>query len=132
MNGKTTAYVYDIPNRKRFLTYPGGRSIEENYDFRMRLSLIKDGPAMLSNYNYDPADRLVNRSYGNGTNTNYTYNNNDWMTGVTHSPGIAQFNYSFDNEGNRLFAAKAHRPNNSEKYVYDNNDRLANYKEGTL
>ncbi len=132
MNGKTTAYVYDIPNRKRILVYPGGRNIEENYDPRMRLSLIKDGAATLSNYNYDPADRLVNRSCGNGTSTNYSYNNNNWITGITHSPGIAQFTYNFDNEGKPLFASQAHRPTNSEKYVYDNNDRLTQYKEGTL
>jgi len=134
MNGHTTAYTYNIQDKKRLLLYPGGRSIEENYDFRFRLSEIKEAASQVFAFTYDDADRLLNRIYSNGTTATYTYNNNNWVTSLNHSGSstLVQFNYGFDNEGNRLFAEKTHHSTNSEQYTYDDDDRVINYKEGTL
>ena len=134
LNGHITAYVYDIANRIRTITYPSNRIIEEDYDSRMRLSILKENALTLVNYTYDALDRRINRSYINGTTTSYTYNNNNWITSVNHSgsSSIEQLNYSFDNEGNRLVEQKINQPSHSEIYLYDNDDRLINYKVGTL
>ncbi len=138
MNGKTTSYSYNIPINKRVLTYPGGRSIEENYDVRMRLSLIKEGANNLVTYTHDADNRILNRTYSNGSTATYSYNNNDWVTTISHNssgsiiPNIAGFNYTYDFEGNILTAQKSHRTTNSEKYTYDPASRLASYMEGVL
>jgi YD repeat-containing protein len=47
LNGKITTYSYNVAARKRFITYPGGRMIEEDYDTRAQ------------------ADRLIGRCYFN-------------------------------------------------------------------
>lgn len=135
MNGKTTSYSHNTAGRKKFITYPGGRIIEENYDFRNRLAVVKEGAASLATFSFDAADRLLSRTFINGTVAAYTYNIADWVTSVDHSKSgipFVHFTYTFDNEGNRLTASKTHRPTNSEKYVYDQDYRTTNYKEGAL
>ncbi len=134
LNGKITSYSYDVLNSKIIKTYPGGRTIEEDYNGRVQLAAVKDGATSLTLYTYDAGGRMVNRTYSNGVVAAYSYNNNNWITSLSHTKSsvLAQFNYSFDNEGNRLYAEKTHRTGHSEKYVYDANDRLSNYKEGTL
>ncbi len=135
MNGKVTSYNYNVAARKTFITYPGGRVIEENYDFRNRMAAVKEGALSLATFNFDPANRLQSRIFINGANTQYAYTVNDWGTSVDHSKNgipFAHFNYTFDNEGTRLTSEKTHRPTNSEKYTYDQDYRITNYKEGTL
>jgi RHS repeat-associated protein len=132
-NGKTTNYNYDIPGRSRTLKYPGDRVVSEEYDFRMRLENINSGISV--NYTLDAGNRILTRNFSNGVNTDYSYNANNWITSLNHVNGmttIAGFNYTFDNEGNRLTAQKMHSVTNSEKYSYDFDERLTNYKEGTL
>jgi len=137
LNGKTTTYAYNIPTNKRYITYPGGRLIEETYDVRQRLSLVKEGSVNLASYVHDAGNRIVTRTYSNGAVASYTYNNNDWVTTLTHNsggtmiPNIAGFSYAFDNEGNILSAQKQHRTTNSELYTFDSDNRLVSFKEGT-
>lgn len=134
MNGKTTSYTNDIPNKKRFVSYPGGRIIEEDYDYRARMSAIKESSTSLAAFTYDLADRMLTRTYQNGVVANFSYNNNNWTTGISHigSSSIAEFNYNFDNNGNRLSEEKIHHVSSSEKYTYDTGNKLTNYKSGTL
>ncbi|HOY31029.1 MAG TPA: RHS repeat-associated core domain-containing protein [Bacteroidales bacterium] len=138
INGKTSTYTYNIPVGKRNITYPGGRAIEENFDLRQRLSLIKENSANMVSYAYDAGNRIVSRTYNNGAVAVYSYNNNDQMTALTHNssgtlpPNIAGFNYTIDNEGNILTAQKSHHPANSEQYIYNPDNWLITYKEGTL
>lgn len=132
MNGKLTAYSYNITNGIRTITYPGGRIISEEYDDRDRLKFIKEAGNNIAGFSYDLAGRLLQKTYLNGSITNYAYNNNDWTTSLNTTPSSANFTYTFDFEGNRLSALKSHNLTHSEKYVYDALDRLGNYKEGTL
>ena len=136
-NGKTLGYVYDIPGRTRTVTYPGGRSITEQMDFRSRLSAIDDGVSRppIGQYSYDLGNRVVTRSYRNGAIATYSYNANNWVTSLEHTIGatrIAGFGYDFDKEGNKKFEEKRHDPGHSEAYQYDNIYRLTNYKVGPL
>jgi len=135
MNGKATSYAYDIPNRKRTLTYPGGKSVIEEMDLRSLLDNITEGLNTIALYSYDPGNRVVARDYLNTTTATYTYNANNWTTNLTHLAGItafADFEYTFDNEGNRKYQKKYHILTNSEQYLYDSIYRVTGYKEGTL
>jgi RHS repeat-associated protein len=140
-NTKTVGYVYDIPGRKRTLTYPGGRVITESTDARSRLAAIDDAfsPAPIASYSYDPGNRVLMRGYRNTTSAAYTYNANNWLTNLDRSKGvvrIAGFSHGYDDEGNKAFEQKlndtAGSQNRSEAYQYDALYRLVNYKVGTL
>ena len=136
-NGKTVNYVYNIPGRTRALTYPGGRNITEQMDFRDRKTGINDAasPRAIVQYNYDFGNRVTSRAYRNGTATSYAYNANDWIMSLEHSRGatrLAGFGYAYDKEGNRRFEEKKHNPAHSEVYEYDAAYRLIDYKVTAL
>ena len=135
-SGQTINYVYNIPARTRALTYPGGRTIAEQWDFRPRISSINDGGATaITQYTYDPADNVLTRNYRNGTTATYTYNANNWTCSINHNFGanlIVGFTYAYDNEGNKFYEQKLHEPTDSEAYLYDTVYRLTNYQAGML
>jgi RHS repeat-associated protein len=135
-NGKTVNYVYDIPGRTRTLTYPGGRSITEQMDFRDRKTQIDDAASPpIVRYTYDLGNRVLSRLYRNGTVASYTYNANDWVLSLEHTLGASRvvgFGYAYDKEGNKRFEEKRHDVTHSESYQYDNIYRLVDYKVGQL
>lgn len=135
-NSRVISYVYNIAGRMRTVTYPSGRSIAEQMDFRSQLSTVNDGGMTpIAQYTYDAAERELTRTYRNGTVATYSYNANNWVTSLTHMMGpnlIVGFNYAFDNEGNKQYEQKLHELTNSEGYSYDNVYRLINYQVGTL
>jgi RHS repeat-associated protein len=135
-NLQTITYSYDIPGKKRTLTYPSGRVITEHTDFRARMDHIDDAgsPPSIAQYSYDLADNMLARNYRNGTTSSYTYNANNWTTSITHqNPGtFAGFNYAYDSEGNKQYEQKVHDPTHSECYGYDNTYRVTSYGAGTL
>ncbi|QSA96547.1 RHS repeat domain-containing protein [Methylococcus sp. EFPC2] len=133
-DGKPVAYAYDIPNRRRTLAYPSGKVVTEDRDFRERLADINGGG--IATYAYDPGNRVLTRTYGNGTSANYLYNANNWITDLTHTKAgptlIAGFGHQYDNEGNKRFEEKQHDTGHSEGYEYDDLYRLIHYKVGDL
>ena len=135
-NARTISYLYNIPARMRTVTYPGGRSIREQLDFRAHLATVNDGgPNPIAQYTYDAAERELTRGYRNGTVATYGYNANDWILSLTQKMGanlIVGFSYAFDNEGNKAYEQKLHEPTHSEGYSYDSVYRLIDYQVGTL
>ena len=136
-NGKTLACIYDIPAGQRFVTYPSGRTIVEQTDYRNRLVAIgdADSPPPIAQQTYDLGNRLLTRAYRNGTVANYAYNANNWITSLTHSNAaglIAGLAYGYDQEGNKNYEAKLHDPADSEAYQYDAAYQLVDYKVGAL
>ncbi|MFC1602278.1 RHS repeat-associated core domain-containing protein [Pseudomonadota bacterium] len=127
-------YNYDIPARTRTVGYPGGRSVTEQMDARQRIADIASG-AFNAGYSYDLGNRVLTRSYNNGVTATYSYNANNWITGLDHANGggtIAGFGHGYDKEGNKLYADKAHNPGKSEAYDYDDLYRLIDYTVGTV
>ncbi len=135
-NGQSISYVYNIPGRTRTVTYPGGRNITEQWDFRPQILTVNDGGSTpIANYAYDFASNVLTRGYRNGVVTTYTYNPNNWVCSLTNNLGanlIVGFTYGYDNEGNKFYEQKLHEADDSEAYTYDPVYRLVNYKAGTL
>jgi RHS repeat-associated protein len=137
-DGKPVDYAYDIPNRCRTLTYPGGKTVTECRDFRERLDAIDDtgSPPPIVQYTYDFGNRVLTRAYRNGTQATYAYNDNNWITDLTHTKSdttpIAGFGHDYDREGNKRFEEKQHDTGHSEGYQYDDLYRLITYKVGAL
>jgi RHS repeat-associated protein len=138
-NGHTTSYVYHIPGPStRTVTYPGGRVITESLDARTRVAQIDDviSPPPIVVYTYDFGDRVVSRAYPrNGTSAAYTYDAADRILALNSAMGatpIADFTYSYDNEGNKKYEQKSQDTTHSEAYLYDTTYRLINYAVGTL
>lgn len=147
-DGKTVHYDYNIPGRTRLVQYPGGREIKETTDFRSQLSEIRNVPEIaifpppppIVAYTYDSGNRVLIRAYRNGTTAAYSYNENNWITGLDHKKGatlLTGFAYNdYDNEGNKLTEKKqadgAGSEHKSEAYQYDDIYRLIDYKAGDL
>ena len=135
-NSRPITYAYNIPARIRTVTYPSGRSVVEQMDYRSQLSTVNDGGMTpIAQYGYDAGERVLTRGYRNGTVATYSYNANNWVTSLTHKMGpnlIVGFNYAFDNEGNKNYEQKLHEATHSEGYSYDNVYRLIDYQVGTL
>jgi RHS repeat-associated protein len=135
-NGRTISYVYNVPARVRTVTYPSGRSIAEQMDFRSWISTVNDGGLTpISQYAYDAGERVLARNYRNGTSEKVTYNTNNWVVSLTHTIGASEivgFNYAYDSEGNKAYEQKLHDTAHSEGYSYDSVYRLISYQVGTL
>jgi RHS repeat-associated protein len=134
LNGKTTSYAYSIPDNKITTNYPGGRTLIHDYDIRNRLGEIKEGNNTMASFAYDNADRMLSKNYPlNGTTTSYAYDANNRITSVLTNPG-GKLNsiFSYDNNGNKLFEKKLHKPEQSEQYAYDDEMRLTDFKSGIL
>lgn len=133
LNTKPTKYSYDIPNRKKILTYPSNRMITETRDKRDRLIAITEGVDTIASFDYNASDRLVKKKFGNGFFESYYYNANKWIDTLKCEPGnVLNFHYTYDNEGNKLTTWNGHQLMNSEKYTYDSIYQLTGFYNGKL
>jgi RHS repeat-associated protein len=136
INGITTSYMYDAPGQKRTINYSGGNHIVvETMDKRGRLKQLQRNGNIIANWFYDGGDRRISRNYANGTKNHNAYNASNWITSLKHSNAsvnIVHLIYAFDNEGNKQYEYKTHRPDRSENYAYDNIYRLTEFKRGNI
>ncbi|MCK4342130.1 MAG: hypothetical protein KAY37_10460 [Phycisphaerae bacterium] len=136
----TVGYAYDTLANTRTLTYPSGKVVVETRDLRNRLADVSDA----ASYEYDAADRVLTKTFDNGTEARYGYNDNDWITELRHvaPDGVttfAGFAHNYDAIGNRLNARNLQEPipyddakpvTQSERYGYDPIYRLIDFKRG--
>ena len=132
LNGKTTSYAYDTRNRTVTKTYPGGRTITEEYDYRQRMTGLKENNNYFVTLGYNANDFLTQRAYGNGTTTNFVYNALNQLTQLTDNPNIANVQMTYDAVGNMLSKKDLLRPTKSEVYGYDALNRLTSFKQGEI
>jgi RHS repeat-associated protein len=135
-NGQTVSYAYNIPGRTRTITYPGGRTITEQMDFRSRISTVNDGgPKPIVQYAYDQANNILMRAFRNGTVATYTYNPNNWVFSLDHTLGPTRFlgfQYGYDAEGNQIVQNRLNAPADSETFTSNAIYQLTDYKTGVL
>ncbi len=132
LNGKSTSYSYDTRNRSLTKTYPNGRTIIEEYDYRLNLTDIKENNNQLVAWDYNFNNLLTQRSYGNGTSTDFVYNTLNYLTQLTDNNSITNVQMTYDAAGNILSAKDLLRPTKSEVYGYDALKRLTSFKQGEI
>ena len=132
LNGKATTYNYNTHQRTTDITYPGGRSITEQYDYRGRLAAIVENENNVVSFSYNNNDFLTQRSYQNGTNSNYTYDLLNRLTRIMDNPQVADVEMTYDAVGNILSKKDLLHPTKSEAYTYDAVNQLIGFKKGTM
>lgn len=132
-NNHTTTYSYNTLAGVVTINYPNGTAVTKNYDVRNRMSsLFANNTKLLSNQ-YDVLNRPQQRAYANGIVTNYQYNNNNWLMNLSsNNSSLPAITYQYDKEGNKTQVARSNDPSYSETFSYDANYRLINYKQGIL
>ncbi len=131
LNGKATQYANNTAARTVDITYPSGRSIQEQYDVRSRLTGITEDHNTLVTFAYHVNDQLAQRSYANGTTANYSYDAANRLTGIVEN-GIMQYAMGYDHAGNMLYKQDVLHPSLSEAYQYDDIHRLIAFQKGTM
>jgi RHS repeat-associated protein len=132
LNGKNTSYAYDVANRKRTVTYPGGKSIEELLNFRNQLVQVKEDGTVIADMGYNTSGQLTTRTYGNGLATQYDYNTKGWISRINAGATVSDLAFAYDPAGNITSRTDLLKPQNSEKYVYDALQRLTQFSRGTI
>ncbi|MCR4826566.1 MAG: hypothetical protein K5882_06400 [Bacteroidales bacterium] len=132
LNGKATTYSYNIRQRTIGITYPGGRNLTEQYDYRGRLAAIVENESNVVSFNYNNNDFLTQRTYQNGTATNYTYDLLNRLTRIMDNPQVADVEMTYDAVGNILSKKDLLHPTKSEAYTYDAVNQLIGFKKGTM
>lgn len=132
LNGKATTYSYNTRQRTVGITYPGGRSITEQYDYRGRLAAIVENENDVVSFNYNNNDFLTQRTYQNGTATNYTYDLLNCLTRIMDNPQVMDVEMTYDAVGNMLSKKDLLHPTKSEGYTYDAINQLISFKKGVM
>ncbi|PMD95694.1 hypothetical protein BWI97_13925 [Siphonobacter sp. BAB-5405] len=130
-NGKATTYTHNPSGKTKTITYPGGTKIEWTLDVRDRLLDIKKNGASLAGLQYDGADRLMKKTFQNGTSASYSYDKMNNLLSLTATPA-SQLNlrYQYDAADQRTLTERVHKPTRSEQYGYDANFQLISAKVG--
>jgi RHS repeat-associated protein len=100
-------YTYDDVGNRKTMTDYDSNTISYEYDANDNLKRIKNvSGQILVEYNYDALERRIRTDYANGTYSEYSYNDADWVTSVVNRKAdgsvISSFNYTYDDVGNRL------------------------------
>lgn len=131
LNGKNTSYSYDIAGGKRTLTYPSGMKVVENLNSRgLITSIIQDGKEAVT-MNYDESGRKSSMGYTNGITTNYSYNDNGWLSQIASNENIINLAFDYDAIGNITKSANLIDDSKTETYDYDAISQLISFKRGT-
>lgn len=132
LNGKTTTYTYNDRERETNVTYPGGRSLTRQYDYRGRLTAIMENENIMVDFGYNNNDFLTQRAYQNGTISNYTYDLLNRLTRIMDNPQVMDVEMTYDAVNNILSKKDLLHPTKSEAYAYDDENQLVDFKKGMM
>ena len=131
LNGKTTTYGYDVAGRKRSFVYPSGMRVEEHLDVRDQITEIMQNGALAAAMEYNLAGQKTSLSYGNGVTTNYTYNENGFLSAIQDDHNILSLAMTYDAVGNITKRQDLLKNDRTETYGYDAISQLVSFKRGT-
>ena len=123
----TTLYSYDSADQLISMTYPNGETV-------IITNLPQGGNKTIGSYLtgtvVNANGRISERSFGNGTTTNLTYN--DWLTGGSQlstlhsgqSGSLLNLNFTYDSVGNITSITDNLNNSQVQTFTYDSMDRL--------
>jgi RHS repeat-associated protein len=130
----TVSRTYDALDRLVTLTYPDNTAVKYEYSQDIeKISCLQSGSntwqSIISNIDYSPTGQIIKIQYGNGTETNYTYDPNSLRLShlLTKNAGrgttLQDLNYQFDNAGN-VKSITDYINTATQNFVYDDLNRL--------
>ena len=132
-DGRTTRYNYNIAGRSQTSIYPDSTAITKNYDTRNRLVSIAKNNTTLVSYQYNNVDQPTVKNFANGVSTNLQYDIANRLSSISTAGGSVQNTlFAYDKERNKTAINRLNNPALSEQFVYDNSERLINYKRGVI
>jgi RHS repeat-associated protein len=142
-NSYATTFTYDVLNRMKTRTLPGGGAVESlAYNLTGTLANVTDFNGKITTFSYDAMNRLITRtptgetavSYtytptgqrqtmtdGSGS-TSYAYDNQNRLVSKTASAGA--LSYTYDAAGDRLTAVSSNAGGTNVTFTYDALSRL--------
>jgi len=121
------AYVYDVANRVRVITYPSGSEVGYSYDATGRVNRIEltaNGVQTLlaEEVRYKPFGDIESLRYGNGLTLNQSVDTAYRLTGQSVTAALDFLYTQYDGNGNLLVRTDA--ASGSSDYHYDALNRL--------
>ena len=119
-------YAYDSNRNLTSLTDGGGNIIHYSYDVMNRLKKVAGGrDEVLAAYDYDGAGQIRKLRYGNGVQTEYSYQDDgdiaSLVTVTEQGQVLLNFDYAYDGNGNCVRKSGEKYQN---EYTYDRMNRL--------
>jgi RHS repeat-associated protein len=150
-NGRAVSSRWAGDNNRLGLVYPNGRELGISFDSLDRINQISNqrsaisGQQPIADYDYIGPNRVLERTYSNGTRLTYL---NDARTQDIGYDGLeriinrrhlhpdnslaAGFSYGYDRANNKLFEQPLHEPRTRESYTFDSLYRLTRFaREGS-
>ncbi|MCI0618846.1 hypothetical protein L0244_38220, partial [bacterium] len=126
-NGKVASNKYDSLGNRTEIAYPSGRNLVLSYSPIDLLEKIEEGGSLIARYSYQGAVRTASSAFGNGTYTDFAYDNDRRVTSIRHinqsNQVMAGFSYAWNKADERKFEHRVHE-NRSDAYSYDSIYRL--------
>lgn len=131
LNGKVTAYSYDVAAGKRTLIYPSGMKVVEQLNARdLITSILQNGDEVVT-MAYNVAGQKIQQRYANGITTEYGYNENGWLSSIVADHDIMNLQMTYDAIGNMTERKDMLDEARTESYGYDVISQLTSFKRGT-
>jgi len=141
-NGFTTTIAYDVDsNSTRTIHYPEERTVVETVDYRGRMVGVNGGSGIGGTWTFDAGNRRTGAALANFFKSGFSYDANDRLTDISHYHSAPPFpmpivhyavEYGYDEVGNRTSTRNLGREDHSQRYRYDDLNRLTMFRRGTM
>jgi len=141
-NGFTTTIAYDVDsNSTRTIHYPEGRTVVETVDYRGRMVGLDGETGVGGRWTFDAGNRRTGADLANFFKSVFSHDANDRLTNISHYHSAPPFpmpivhyavEYGYDVVGNRTSTRNLGREDHSQRYRYDDLNRLTMFRRGTM
>jgi RHS repeat-associated protein len=130
-DNKTTRYNYDIPNRTQTTIYPDSTIVLKTFDKRNNLIAVAKNGQSIVTIAYNNANQIITKTFANGVLTNYQYDVANRLTNIT-SGAFQNTGFTYDKVGNKKTIVRNNDLTKSEEFNYDSAYRMIGYKKGII